>query len=96
MKIPPVDQTVNEGADFVEFNCTFAQKEPEPTFSWTFTNNDGHMETVKEQPPPFPNARTSIIRVYSISRDKSGRYDCVLENEFDKITSSAHLTVQCK
>ena len=95
MKTPPVDQTVNEGEDFVEFNCTFAQKEPEPTFSWTFTNNDGHMETVQEQ-PRLPSARTSFVRVSSISRDKSGCYDCVLENEFDKVISSAHLTVQCK
>ena len=95
MKTPPIDQTVNEGADFVEFNCTFAQKEPEPTFSWTFTNNDGHMETVQEQ-PRLPSSRTSFVRISSISRDKSGRYDCVTENEFDSVTSSAHLTVQCK
>ena len=95
MKTPPIDQTVKEGADFVDFNCTFAQKEPEPTFSWIFTNNDGHMETVQEQ-PRLPSARISFVRISSISRDKSGRYDCVLENEFDKVLSSAHLTVQCK
>ncbi|XP_062499633.1 titin-like isoform X3 [Corticium candelabrum] len=66
---------------------------PEPTLNWTFTNNDGHMETLQEQ-PRLPSARASFVRVSSISRDKSGRYDCVLENEFDKVTSSAHLTVQ--
>ncbi|XP_062500259.1 uncharacterized protein LOC134177490 [Corticium candelabrum] len=61
VKTSPVDQSVNEGADFVEFNCNFAEKEPEPTFSWTFTNNDGHMETVQEQPPLFSTARTSLL-----------------------------------
>ena len=95
MEISPVDQTVNEGADFVEFKCTAANTMPEPTLNWTFTNNDGHMETAQEQ-PRLPGARTSIIKISSISRDKSGRYDCVLENEFDKVLSSAHLTVQCK
>ena len=95
METSPVDQTVNEGADFVVFKCTAANTMPEPTLTWTFTNNDGHMETVQEQ-PRLPSARTSFVRISSISRDKSGRYDCVLENEFDKVLSSAHLTVQCK
>ena len=95
METSPVDQTVNEGADFVVFKCTAALILPVPTLNWTFTNNDGHMETLQEQ-PRLPGARTSIIKISSISRDKSGRYDCVLENEFDKVLSSAHLTVQCK
>ena len=95
METSAVDKTVTEGADFVEFNCTVALTMPEPTLTWTFTNNDGHMETLQEQ-PRLPGARTSIIKISSISRDKSGRYDCVLENEFDKVNSSAHLTVQCK
>ena len=95
METPPVDRTVNESADFVEFNCTAANTMPEPSLNWIFTNNDGHMETVQEQ-PRLPGARTSFVRISSISRDKSGRFDCVLENEFDKVTSSGHLTVQCK
>ena len=95
MKTSPVDKTVTEGADFVEFNCTVALILPVPTVSWIFTNSDGHAQTVQEQ-PRLPGAWTSFIRVSSISRDKSGCYDCVLENEFDKVTSSAHLTVQCK
>ena len=95
METPPVDNTVNEGADFVEFNCTFPLTVPLPTVSWIFTNNDGHMQTVQEQPRD-PGSRISVIRITSISKDKSGRYDCVLKNEFDKVTSSAHLTVQCK
>ena len=95
MQTPPVDQTVNESADFVEFECTAANTMPVPTLNWTFTNNDGHMETVQRQ-IRHPDSRRSVIRINSIPRDKSGRYDCVLENEFDKVTSSAHLTVQCK
>ncbi len=98
METPPVDQTVNEGADFVEFNCTFSLSMPLPTVSWVFTNNDGHMQTVEKQQEQSrdPGSRISAIRITSILRDKSGRYDCVLKNEFDKVTSSAHLTVQCK
>ena len=95
MEISPVDQTVNEGADFVEFNCVAANTMPEPLIRWIFTNNDGHVQTIQEQ-PRLPGARLSIIKISSISRDKHGHYDCVLKNEFDKVTSSAHLTVQCK
>ncbi len=95
METPPVDQTVNESADFVEFNCITANTMPLPTVGWIFTNNSGHMQTLLEQ-TLLSGTLTSIIRVSSISRDKSGRYDCVLENEFDKVTSSAHLIVQCK
>ena len=95
MQTPPVDQTVNESADFVEFNCITANTMPDSTVGWIFTNNDGHMETVQQQIRD-PVSRISVIRITSISRDKSGRYDCVIENEFDKVTSSAHLTVQCK
>ncbi|XP_062500387.1 receptor-type tyrosine-protein phosphatase F-like [Corticium candelabrum] len=96
VETPPVDQTVNEGADFVEFNCTFSLSMPLPTVSWVFTNNDGHMQTVEKQQEQSrdPGSRISAIRITSILRDKSGRYDCVLKNEFDKVTSSAHLTVQ--
>ena len=98
VETPPVDNTVNEGADFVEFNCIFPLTAPIPTVSWIFTNDDGHMQTVQKQQeqPRDPSSRISVIRITSISRDKSGRYDCVLKNEFDKVTSSAHLTVQCK
>ncbi len=96
MKTPPVDQTVNEGADFVEFNCITANTMPLPTVGWIFTNNSGHMQTLLEQTLLPEGTLTSMIRVSSISRDKSGCYDCVLENEFDKVLSSAHLTVQCK
>ena len=95
VETPPVDQTVNEGADFVEFNCIFSMTVPVPTVGWIFTNSDGHMQTLQEQ-TLLSGTRTSITRISSISRDKSGRYDCVVENEFDKVTSSAHLTVQCK
>ena len=95
METSPVDRTVNEGADFVEFNCTVALTVPIPTVSWIFTNNDGHMQTVQEQPRP-PFLRTSFVRISSISRNNSGRYDCILENEFDKVPLSAHLTVRCK
>ncbi|XP_062500138.1 uncharacterized protein LOC134177381 isoform X2 [Corticium candelabrum] len=93
VETPPVDQTVNEGADFVEFNCIFSMTVPVPTVGWIFTNSDGHMQTLQEQ-TLLSGTRTSITRISSISRDKSGRYDCVVENEFDKVTSSAHLTVQ--
>ena len=95
VETPPVDQTVNEGADFVEFNCTAANTMPVPTVSWIFTNNEGHVQILKMQ-TSTSLTRVSDIRISSISRDKSGRYACVVENEFDKVTSSAHLTVQCK
>ncbi len=49
METSPVDKTVTEGADFVEFNCTVALTMPVPTVSWIFTNSDGHVQTVQEQ-----------------------------------------------
>ena len=97
MKTLPVDQTVNEGADFVQFNCTFLTNTmPVPSVSWTFTNNDGHTKTVKETSTFGQGTRTSIVKMMSVSRNEGGRYDCVVENEIHKNTSSAHLTVQCK
>ena len=63
METPPVDQTVNEGADFVEFNCTFPLTVPLPNVSWIFTNNNGFMQTaqVLKQQLHVPGATMSII-----------------------------------
>ncbi|KAK3569586.1 hypothetical protein QTP86_002160 [Hemibagrus guttatus] len=88
---PPVmirglsDQTVKSGS-FVQFNCATSGN-PVPNISWLFNSS-----------PVLSSSRLQIsnstLRIFSVTAQDQGMYQCVLDNRIGSAQSAARLSIQ--
>lgn len=79
------DQTVKSGS-FVQFNCATSGN-PVPNITWLF-NSSPVLSSPRLQ------ISNSTLRIFSVTTQDQGMYQCVLDNRIGSAQSAARLSIQ--